>query len=41
VHVLTADGRVHFLPDTLGPDVLQGMATIAGGEFIDPSMLAP
>ena len=34
VNVLTADGSVHFVSDTVDLDVWRGMATIAGGESV-------
>ena len=33
-NVATADGDVHFLVDDIGPEVLRGLTTIAGGEAI-------
>jgi hypothetical protein len=34
-HVLTADGKSHFLPDDLPPADLHALTTIAGGEFVN------
>lgn len=35
-HVLTADGKVHFLPDLTPPQVIEAMLTIDGGDDVQP-----
>lgn len=40
-HVVTADGRSHFLRDGTSPEVVQAMATIQGGESIPWSVVEP
>lgn len=33
-HIVTADGKVHFLKDGISPEVLRALSTISGGEPI-------
>jgi hypothetical protein len=40
-HVVTADGKSHFLRDGISPEVVQAMATIQGGESIPWSAIEP
>ncbi len=38
VNVLMSDGSVEFLDEETPPEAIRGMATIAGGEDVDPGM---